>query len=80
MVLKQIKLSRTIFKENFEEIYLFVHAQCTAFKTIIWVIEKGNDSLVIVFEKLYLCLLGKYFSKQYFYIINFSHLSYPELF
>ena len=27
-------------KENFEEIYLFVHAQCTAFKTIIWFIEK----------------------------------------
>ena len=44
------------------------------------VIDKENDSLVILFEKLYLCLLGKYFSKQYFYIINFSHLSYPELF
>ena len=80
MVLKQIKLSGTIFKENFEEIYLFVHAQCTAFKTTIWFIEKENDSLVIVFEKLYLCLLGKYFSKRYFYIIDFSHLSNTALF
>jgi len=62
MVLKQIKFSRTIFKENFEDVYLFVHAQCTAFKTIIWFIEKENDSLVTMFEKLYLCLL-EYFSK-----------------
>lgn len=77
MVLKQIKLSRTIFKENFEEIYLFVQAQCTAFKTIIRFTEKENDSLVIMFEKLHLCLLEKYFSKRYFYMINFSLLSYP---
>ena len=62
MVLKQIKFSRTIFKENFEDVYLFVHAQCTAFKTIIWFIEKENDSLVTMFKKLYLCLL-EYFSK-----------------
>ena len=62
MVLKQIKFYRTIFKENFEDVYLFVHAQCTAFKTIIWFIEKENDSLVTMFEKLYLCLL-EYFSK-----------------
>ena len=62
MVLKQIKFYRTIFKENFEDVYLFVHAQCTAFKTIIWFIEKENDSLVTMFEKLYLCLF-EYFSK-----------------